>query len=200
MKNKTKEKESLYSRFLTAIIIILLILICYLLTTFIMIKVRYKDYTLEKYSMSDYAIVREYLTNKYEELDGTYELTVPTAEEKIRQEIQPKFYILVKSKPFIDYSAGITILPFRFIMVDPNQDVRDYLISLTHEFIHLKYMVANETWTQFNTFRILYESKNIYLNYLACHLAVEIFSGAFSGEYRCIGNIVNYIKSKEVLI
>ena len=201
MKEKTKEeRDKAYNRFLTTSIAICLVLICYLLTTLVVIKMRYKDYGLENYSIADYYKVNDYITNKYYELEGTHVLTVATAEEKIKQEIQPKFYILIKAKPFIDYASGITLPPFRIIVVDADRDQREYLTDLAHEFVHLKYMVANETWTQFNTFKILYESKNKYLNYLACHLAINIFHGIYPKEYRCIGNIVNYIKSKEVLI
>ena len=69
-------------------------------------------------------------------------------------------------------------------------------MTLTHELVHLSYFTANERFTCFKAFQILYESGNNYFKNIALAYANNDFKGITSLEYSCAGYIEDYLKSK----
>lgn len=80
------------------------------------------------------------------------------------------------------------------IRIDYNLSFENFVFSFTHELIHLKYFTGNERFVNYNTWLILYECDNFYLNNVAKCYADLDFKGNISYDYSCAGYIEDYLK------
>ena len=62
---------------------------------------------------------------------------------------------------------GRAMIIFNVIEIDENLSAELFTIVLAHELVHLKFRTCDERFANFQTFLILYESSNPYLNYCA---------------------------------
>lgn len=66
---------------------------------------------------------------------------------------------------------------------------------LVHEMVHIKYYTANERFTKFTAFKLMYESENEILHEAGKQYAQEICSQD-GGEYDCSYYVVDYFQKK----
>ena len=78
----------------------------------------------------------------------------------VAKEIDIRCYIYEERTQLRNNVLGYTVFPIRKIVIKSSQPLSDYLATVTHEFIHLKYYTLNERWTEFESFKLLYESEN----------------------------------------
>lgn len=92
---------------------------------------------------------------------------------------------------------GRSIILYRKVEINTNLDIEDYVITYTHELMHIKYCTENETWVSYKTFKTLYESENAELKYIALNYANKVLSGYWQGtEYDCGYYILKYLNNK----
>lgn len=101
----------------------------------------------------------------------------------------PHFY---KEKEIDGY--GRSVILFRKVEINTNLNIEDYVVTYTHELTHLKYCTLNETWVSYKTFKILYESGNVELRYIALNYANEVIQGNWQGtDYDCGYYMLKYL-------
>ena len=90
---------------------------------------------------------------------------------------------------------GYSQIMFRRVVINSHLKGEDYVITYTHELVHLKYWCENETYTSFKTFVALYESENVILRNVAERYAYSVITlGEFEGtEYDCGFYILRYL-------
>lgn len=132
----------------------------------------------------------------------SYKVTYTKEEAKIEIEkiIKPKLYMYLE-KDFDKNiaNAAITYLVPRIIIVKPNIHIKDYILSYTHELVHLNELVTNERYTNFRTFVILYESGNEQFKNIALEYAYLDMKGRVTPEYSCWYYIKQYLVEASVI-
>lgn len=93
----------------------------------------------------------------YEELELT--CTKEEAKKEIERLTNAKLFIY-KECDLGGQNPGLTILSIRFVRMQEGLNLEDYIFYYTHELVHLTECVANEIYTQFRAWQILYESGN----------------------------------------
>lgn len=158
---------------ITSLFIILISLLSYAL--YVNIKVRTNKSILPEQTMQTidlYDNVYQYLlensSTSYNETDYT------NLRYKIKDELGIKvaFY---KEKSKIDQGRvwGYTNFGIRLIVIQSNLGTTDYITTVTHEYTHLKYYALNELWTNFETFKFLYNSKDKDLHQAGINFALS---------------------------
>ena len=175
------------------IILVLFVLCTYNFTCWFVAKGRCKDYRLiEDYNYQCFIDTKNSFKNELMTME--YEILSRNEIKKaVQKEVPTVLYIVLNIQPWKANAAGGTLIGPRIILIDPSLDDEHYAITLTHELLHLKNFVTNETYTQFHTFKTLYESEVPYLHRAALVLALEIFNERYPNEYNCIGNILEYL-------
>lgn len=80
------------------------------------------------------------------------------------------------------------------VKIRPDLDLVEYVISYTHELVHIKYELYDETNTAYKTFVELYESGNEELQNISLVYAQSVFDGCYKGtEYDCGYYILQYL-------
>lgn len=158
---------------ITLIFIILIALLTYAL--YVNIKVRTNKLILPEQTMqtidiqdSVYQYLLENSSTSYNETDYT------NLRYKIKDElgIKATFY---KEKSKIDQGRiwGYTNFGIRLIVIQSNLGTTDYITTVAHEYTHLKYYALNELWTNFETFKFLYNSKDKDLHQAGINFALS---------------------------
>lgn len=93
------------------------------------------------------------------------------------------------------YYGKTYIIP-RVVIVDSSIDITNYIFTLTHELMHLKHKTSNERFTNFQTFKVLYESNIPDLQYVALWYAKKDMAGRILEEYSCWGHISEYLQNQ----
>ena len=156
-----------------SLFIILISLLSYAL--YVNIKVRTNKSILPIQTMQTIDLhddVYEYLLENssfyYNETDHT------KLRDKIKDElgIKATFY---KEKSKIDHGRvwGYTNFGIRLIVIQSNLGTTDYITTVAHEYTHLKYYALNELWTNFETFKFLYNSKDKDLHQAGINFALS---------------------------
>ncbi len=71
-----------------------------------------------------------------------------------------------------------------------------YLHTLAHEYIHVSNFTINERYTEFTSFKVLYESDNPYLKRAGIYIAlISLQAEEDYKEYNCSSYIINYFKT-----
>lgn len=91
-------------------------------------------------------------------------------------------------------NGGDSISLIRLIVMDKAIDIEQYCILLCHEMCHIKYFTGNEIYTQFMTFKTLYESDNPTLRRVGTWLGIYVLNGEYKTGYDCSAMIVEYLK------
>lgn len=186
-----------------------IILYSYLITISLIVR-NNKD----KLEYTPITITQEHKVYKYLESNRNFIYT-ETRQSEIRKNIEDLIglscYIY---KGYDIYTLkgnawGLTQFYLRRIEVAEKISTTDYIQVMTHEAIHLKYMNANELWTNFMTFKLLYESDNIDFKqasinwayrYVSSHTVDEngntITSRSYQNEYDIAYNVIEYLNLK----
>ena len=89
----------------------------------------------------------------------------------------------------------------RVVNIDPNLTVHEYIITYAHELTHVKYQTADETFTAYKTFEVLYESGDEELKYHATKYASAVIAGAYEyTDYDCGYYMLKYFSDHNVEI
>ena len=91
-------------------------------------------------------------------------------------------------------NGGYSVTALRYIKMDKSINIEQYCIILCHEMCHIKYFTANEIYTQFMTFKTLYESTNKELKQVGIWFGIYILNREYSNNYDCSKLIVDYLK------
>lgn len=98
-------------------------------------------------------------------------------------------------------TTGTTKLLLRKVYIRKNLSLQSYATTYAHELTHIKYNTANETYTNYMSLIILYESENIQLQQIALNEMKAIIKGRESGTvYDCGYYLLNYLKEKGEVI
>ena len=91
-------------------------------------------------------------------------------------------------------TGGYSVSLIRLIVMDKAIDIEQYCIVLCHEMCHIKYFTGNEIYTQFMTFKTLYESDNPTLRRVGTWFGIYVLNGNYKTGYDCSAMIVDYLK------
>lgn len=100
----------------------------------------------------------------------------------VAKEIDIHCYIYEERPRLKKNVLGYTVFPIRKIVIKSSQSLSDYLATVTHEFIHLKYYTLNERWTEFESFKLLYESDNPDLHQAGINLGFDYIRKYTEGD------------------
>lgn len=127
-----------------------------------------------------------------------YDSTRPNyiTKEYIKSEVDSLFsgcnYIL-RYKDLASGIGGVSYIMLKLVYLDINLTLEDYVLTLTHELVHITYFTANERFTTFKAFQILYESGNEYFKNVALAYANLQFNHCVPYVYDCSGYIEDYL-------
>lgn len=121
--------------------------------------------------------------------------------EEIREDINKLVNITnddytLEEKYLLDdnMTAGKAFLISRVIYIDPRLDDANYVMTLTHELVHIKYRSGDERFTQYTAWTLLYTSNNSYFTNIALWQAYVDNAGLINREYSITGYIEKYFK------
>ena len=180
-------KTKKLNKVLNILIIILLVVNIYLLSIGILFL---RDIRVPVVfpQQSQYIMAYEVLNKDIEELTKTDD----EFRDMIAKDLGLKLYFY-KEKPMQEY-VGKTYVTIRLILMDTNANGYEYAQVFAHEVIHLKKLVANETWVCFETFKYLYEHEE--LHNVGVWYGQRQLQGCYYGEYNIANLIVNYLTNK----
>ena len=145
-------------------------------------NLEYVEYTQEE---KDQLV--EYVLNQYNKIDP-----IKISKQEIKNEVQK----IIKPVFYAEYECNInrskTKLIERKIYIQANLSIYDYAYVLTHEYIHLAKMIANERLTDYLTITMLHESDNLFLqkvSYCVTYLKINQDNG---NEYDCTDQLIKY--------
>lgn len=136
----------------------------------------------------DYLMAYQILNEECKELTKTDD----ELRYMIAKDLGLKLYFY-NEKSMKDY-AGKTYVTIRLILMDIDANGFEYAQVFTHEVMHLKKMVANESWVCFETFKYLYEHEE--LHNVGVWYGQRQLQGCYYGEYNISDLIVNYLTKK----
>lgn len=90
---------------------------------------------------------------------------------------------------------GKTCIIPRIVILDKSIDIKNYIFTLTHELMHIKYTTECERFINLQTFKVLYESGIPEFEYVALWYAKKDMSGRIQHDYSCWGYISEYLKT-----
>lgn len=113
--------------------------------------------------------------------------------EQIDELLGNPFYIYREKE--LDHCYGKTYLIPRIVVLDKYMDINNYIFTLVHELMHLKYTTECERFINFQTFKVLYESGTPEFEYVALWYAKKDMAGKMFYEYSCWGYISEYLQN-----
>lgn len=154
-------------------------------------------------STSLYFKFHYYLPYKYANLGNiTWEVVQSNkTRDEMREDINKLVGItnneyILEEKYLLDnnMTAGKAFLISRVIYIDPRLDDANYVMTLTHELVHIKYRSGDERFTQYTAWTLLYTSNNSYFINIALWQACVDNAGLVSRPYSITGHIEKYFK------
>lgn len=126
----------------------------------------------------------------------TLEVTSELSNKEVRSVIEDLVGLKIysyKEAPLNDYELGRAKLFKREIIVVPNLEYIDYVIILTHEMVHIKHFTSDEIYTNYLTFKYLYESNNEDFKNIAIYHYWLSLKGHYSKNYDMSEHVYNYL-------
>lgn len=121
------------------------------------------------------------------------ELTYRDVQEDINKLFNCQYILIYRDLSDADIIGCAYIIP-KIVVIHDDLSMEDFVITLTHELIHITHITTNERYTSFQTFKILYESDNDYFKNVALYFAHLQVKNYYSYDYDCSGYIVDYLK------
>lgn len=189
----SKEKEISFIEAMKYYCFLLAIILLYNVLCIVKVKT---GNIMEKtdYNSLDYITVK----NKFEEEYSNIVCETPAKYEVIRSihaEVPLIFCIELESAN-TGTMAGYCRFLIWTVVINNTLEIDVYAKALMHERLHLYYYTGCERFTQYQTFKHLYESKNAYLHKLGVQMALEIMNFRYPDNYDCTGQIIDYILKK----
>lgn len=147
----------------------------------------------------DYKYIYEPMCQEieFEELELTY--TKEKAKNEIEKLTNAKLFIY-KECDLEWKNAGLTTLSIRLVRMQQGLSVEEYIFYYTHELVHLTECVANEIYTQFRAWQILYESGNAEFKAVAMRYLYKDMIGYDKEEYTYWHYAKQYLVQKGKLV
>ena len=142
-------------------------------------------------------------TSKIYYLEYTNEpqiLTQSEVTERVNKLFNNSHYTL-SAYDFKSHTLGDSNIFTRKIRIQYNLSNEDYAFTLTHELVHINYVTRSERFCEFQAFKLLYESNDEYLVYVANLYAKDVLNKRtlMSEEYDCSGYIEIYLKERGII-
>lgn len=171
------------------------IIICLLLLIFLTISSSFYIMWGNKMKPEAYTKV------EYEYVDVP-EYDIREATEQVKKLFNvPHIYI---EREIYDFVYGKAIPLLHIVMIQDNLRLyhKDtYIYTYAHELAHVKYATSNETFTEYKSIVVLYESGIDYLQAIAWNEAVNIMRGCYRGnKYDCGKQLIDYFKTTAKLV
>lgn len=180
---KQKASDILFKICISALLVFILYAI--VITVLILRKVEHKDYD---YTPAQLSQTKTLLQDEF--YSNPSVLSQQEYKSLLDREIRVRPYTLTRIKIKED---GRTFPHYRVININPDVDGIEYCTILAHEMIHLKYMIMDERFVEFKTFKTLYESKNEHLHKAGCYLGLGVLNNRYPEQYNCKGEIIEYL-------
>lgn len=170
---------------LKKLVIVLIVIMAVMLGSALVCRFRRRDVYVEV----DQATRQTYINMLNSEVQNSqYSETKQEMRALLNKELGLGIYIYNEGDA--NYSSAV----FRYIEVQKTLGVEEYCFILCHEMCHVKYFSANEIYTQFMTFKTLYESNNPTLKRVGTWFGIYVLNGCYSTGYDCSAMIVDYLK------
>ena len=141
----------------------------------------------ENYSYSDAIRLYNYM-DTYQQSIICEDLDNNQIKVEIQKIIKPKFYI----EKYISSKGGTTYPSLRLIEINQELKGYDYAYVLIHEYIHLTYLLGDESLVDFISVKLLWESNNAYLEKSACQLVKNKIQYNNGNNYDCTAQLIEY--------
>lgn len=112
---------------------------------------------------------------------------------EVQKIIKPKFYI----EKYISSKGGTTYPSLRVIEINKELKGYDYAYVLIHEYIHLKYLLSDESLVDYLSVKLLWESDVLYLQKAACCLVKDKIQYDNGNDYDCTAQLIEYFRINE---
>ena len=131
-------------------------------------------------------------------LSASYETSKEDARKMLEDELNFKNYIYKEGEVKAIKDSAYSVALLRYIKIDMKKCARleDYYIALCHEMCHIKFFTGNEIYTQFMTFKVLYESNNEELKQVGTWFGIYVLNRCYTQSYDCSQLIIDYLKSE----
>ena len=134
----------------------------------------------------------------YEPVDLKFQaMNYTITKEDAKQLLSDMFNIehkYVETNDISEKDFGNSNIARKEIKIRPDLDLVEYVITYTHELVHVKYELYDETNTAYKTFIELYESGHNELHNISLVYAQSIMDGCYKGtEYDCGYYILQYL-------
>ena len=176
------------------LIIIVIIIISLIALTLGLVFYRKIDLPDVKYTEEERRTFRDKLLDEYDE--NLPPLTKKEYRQKISAEMKLGPYLCLE----VDLPGcygGYSVVILRTILMDNNlSNQESYCLVFTHEAMHMKKFHPNEKYINFESFKCLYESDDIYLHNAGVKYGINILRGRYTGEEDCKANVIDYLSKK----
>lgn len=188
---EVKRKLNWKSKVGIGLILIFVIILVYM-GILVLISFRKIDMPVVFYTSNEYNKVLADLWAEYIPLNP--QRTNQEYKELIEEELDLNFYIYCEAE--LEWDSGLALSPIRTIIIDKGMSGYKYCLTFIHEAIHFKKNSLNEAYLCFETFKYLYENKDIELHNFGVRYAIMQLRGDYEGEYNCHNQIIGYLRSK----
>ena len=185
------EKEHNYGlKFLITLLILNILFISYSL--FIAIYASREKIDYENYSWTEANQLGNYMDN-YQRTINCKVLTNQEIKTEIQKIVKPAFYIEI----YTSHSGGRTFPSLRIIEICDRSVGYDYAYTLIHEYIHLAYMLSDESLVDYLSVKLLWESNVPYLQKAVCWLVKNKIQHDNGNDYDCTAQLIEYFRINE---
>lgn len=127
--------------------------------------------------------------------DIDYDISKQEIRKLLEDELCFNNYIYKEGDIKIVSNSAYCVALLRYIKIDMTKCARieNYTIALCHEMCHIKYFTGNEIYTQFMTFKTLYESDNETLKNIGTWFGIYTLNRCYVDNYDCSQLIVDYL-------
>ena len=141
----------------------------------------------------NYLPKKEYIPYQLPEVAQYFEITQEQAIALAKECVGISSFKIVFTDKLADNVLGNTNIFTRKINIRETLDPFYQLGVIVHEMVHIKYYTANERFTEFKTFQLMYESNNEIVHNVGIWYGQNICDN-YSGEYDCSYFIVDYFQ------
>lgn len=184
------EQENGLFKFLITLIILNILFISY--SIFIGVYSNRDKLEYKTYSSYEACILYNYIDN-YQKSTPCKCLSNEEIKSEIQKIIKPNFYIEI----YTNKSGGRTYSSLRIIGINKNMKGCNYAYTLIHEYIHLNYMLADESLVDFLSVKLLWESNVPFLQKAACYTIKSKILYDNGSEYDCTAQLIEYFRINE---
>lgn len=151
-----------------------------------------------KYVAVEDCVRQRYINYLAQDICDIDDLNKEDARRLLESEMNMTHYVYDEGDISDPTQVAYSVVLYRYVKIDLRKcaDVEEYAFVLCHEFCHIKYFTGNEIYTQFLTFRTLYESNNDTLKTIGKWFGIYALNKNFVNSYDCSKLIIDYLEEK----